>query len=87
MSFFTEMSSEDPLHRPTVSEALERVRQLKRSLSSQTLASRVPRPQATHVETPAGLDRPGPTIGSGDQRGYTSEMKRSLPGGPFYGLE
>jgi hypothetical protein len=41
---FVEMSSDDPLSRPAVSQALKRVRQLRSMLSPQTLASRVPRP-------------------------------------------
>lgn len=41
---FTEMTSEDPLSRPTMPQALQCIRQFRSTLSWDNLASRVPRP-------------------------------------------
>jgi hypothetical protein len=41
---FTEMTLEDPLSRPTMAQALKCIRQFRSTMSSESFASRVPRP-------------------------------------------
>ncbi|KAF8487762.1 hypothetical protein JB92DRAFT_2758770 [Gautieria morchelliformis] len=53
---FTEMTLEDPLARPTMSQALKCVRQFRSTMSSDSLASRVPRPPPSPRRSTTSLE-------------------------------